>query len=136
MSFSRDQASDEVMSEINMTPFVDIMLVLLIIFLVTLPLVHQSVNIELPKVDAQRHIEPQTPLRISVDKDGRYRVDEQMVSKEGLRNTLQDASSRTPKPVVLLYADKDSRYEWVAELLSLVHQSGLGKVGFISHAEK
>lgn len=119
-----------------MTPFVDIMLVLLIIFLVTLPLVHQSVNIELPKVDGQRHVEPKTPLRLSVDKDGHYRVDEQTVSKEVLRNTLQDASSRTPKPVVLLYADKDSRYEWVAELLSLVHQSGLGKVGFISHAEK
>lgn len=120
------------MSEINMTPFVDVMLVLLIIFLVTLPLVHQTVNIELPKVTHQKLVDITEPLRLSVNREGQYLLGEEVLQLEALQLKLSLESQRHPKPVVLLYADKNTRYEEIAKLLAIVHQSDLGKIGFVT----
>lgn len=132
MSMQTESSSDNMMSEINMTPFVDVMLVLLIIFLVTLPLVHQTVNIELPKVTSQKLIDPPDQLKVSVNQDGHYLLDKETISLEDLQAKLILESKRDPKLVVLLYADKSARYEDIAKVLASIHQSGLGKVGFIT----
>lgn len=132
MSMQIESSSDDMMSEINMTPFVDVMLVLLIIFLVTLPLVHQTVNIELPKITTQRLADPPAPLKISVNQEGHYRLEKEIIALEDLQSKLMVESQRDPKPVVLLYADKSARYEDIAKVLASVHQSGLGKIGFVT----
>ena len=132
MSMQTESSSDSMMSEINMTPFVDVMLVLLIIFLVTLPLVHQTVNIELPKVTSQKLINPPEPLKVSVNQEGHYLLDKETISLEDLQSKLTAESKRDPKPVVLLYADKNARYEDIARVLAGIHQSGLGKIGFVT----
>lgn len=127
-----ESSTDEVMSEINMTPFVDVVLVLLIIFLVTLPLVHQTINIDLPKVTSQKLVDPPLPFKISVNQDGNYLIDKEIIALEQLQSKLMVESQRDPKPVVLLYADKMARYEDLAKVLASVHQSGLGKIGFVT----
>ena len=132
MSMQTESSADDMMSEINMTPFVDVILVLLIIFLVTLPLVHQSVNIELPKVTSQKLVVPPEPLKISVNQEGLYLLDKETISLENLQSTLIAESKRTPTPVVLLYADKNARYEHIAKVLASIHTSGLGKIGFVT----
>lgn len=132
MSMQTESSSDNMMSEINMTPFVDVMLVLLIIFLVTLPLVHQTVNLELPKVTSQKLIDPPEPLKISVNHEGHYLLDKETISLEDLQSKLITESQRDPRPVILLYADKNTRYEDIAKVLASIHQSGLGKIGFVT----
>jgi len=132
MSMSTEVPSDDMMSEINMTPFVDVMLVLLIIFLVTLPLVHQSVNIDLPKLSSQKLVDPPKPFKISIDQEGRYLFDQEIIQLEALQLKLMTESQRDPKPVVLLYADKNARYEDIAKVLASIHQSGMGKIGFVT----
>jgi len=132
MSMSTEETSDDMMSEINMTPFVDVMLVLLIIFLVTLPLVHQTVNIDLPKVTSQKLVDPPKPLKISIDQEGRYLFEQEIIELEALQLKLVTESQHDPKPVVLLYADKNARYEDIAKVLASIHQSGMGKIGFVT----
>jgi biopolymer transport protein ExbD len=132
---STEGTSDDMMSEINMTPFVDVMLVLLIIFLVTLPLVHQTVNIELPKVTSQKLVDPPRSLKISINQEGRYLFEQEIIELEALQLKLVTESQHDPKPVVLLYTDKNARYEDIAKVLASIHQSGMGKIGFITQDE-
>ena len=127
-----ESPSDALMSEINMTPFVDVMLVLLIIFLVTLPIVHQTLNIELPKVAYKNFVDLSEPLKISVNPEGVYLLGKEVIQLEALHLKLSAESQRHPKPVVLLYADKNTRYEDIAKLLASIHRSGLGKIGFVT----
>ncbi len=132
MNMPNESSADDLMSEINMTPFVDVMLVLLIIFLVTLPLVHQTVTIELPKVTHQKLVDITQPLKLSINQSGHYLLDKEVFQLDALYLKLRAESQRQPKPVVLLYADKNTRYEDIAKLLANIHQSGLGKVGFVT----
>lgn len=132
MSIQHDSSSQEMMSEINMTPFVDVMLVLLIIFLVTLPLVHQAVNIELPKVTTQKLIEPTEPIKIWINHEGLYLMGQDIISLELIKNKLELERQRDPKSVVLLYPDKNARYETIAKVLGSIYQAGIGKIGFIT----
>jgi biopolymer transport protein ExbD len=127
-----ESSSDALMSEINMTPFVDVMLVLLVIFLVTLPLSHQTVNIQLPQVAHKKLVDLSEPLKISVSTEGDYLLGKEVIELEALHLKLSAESQRHPKPVVLLYADKNTRYEDIAKLLAGIHRSGLGKVGFVT----
>jgi len=132
MSMQNESSAAEMMSEINMTPFVDVMLVLLIIFLVTLPLVHQSVNIELPKVTSQKLVGTREPLKISINQEGLYLLDQEIIALEDLQKKLMVESQRDSTPVVLLYADKNVRYEHIARVLAGIHTAGLGKIGFVT----
>lgn len=131
MSIQTESSSMEMMSEINMTPFVDVILVLLIIFLVTLPVVHHTVNIDLPTGSIKKQITPSEQLKISIDKEGLYYLDNTLMSLDQLQEKLFLESQRQQKPVVLLYADKNARYEGIARVLNQIQQSGLGKVGFV-----
>lgn len=132
MSVQIQDSSDEMVSEINMTPFVDVMLVLLIIFLVTLPLVHQSVYVALPKVTSQKLVEPPVSIKITVDEKGNYLLYKDRMDLQELQLKLHIESQRRPQSIVLLYVDQHARYEDIAKVLGAIHHSGISKVGFVT----
>jgi biopolymer transport protein ExbD len=132
MAFGTQDDTDEVMNEINMTPLVDVMLVLLIVFMITVPVMKHSVNIDLPRATSTpQDAKPET-IRLSVDAQGRYLWNEQPLAEAELLPRLQAASQRTPQPELHLRGDKDARYEAVAQALAAAQRSGLRKIGFIT----
>ncbi len=104
MEFETD--GDDVMNEINMTPFVDIMLVLLVVFIVTLPVMKHSINLDLPKVSSVRLVEAEVPLRIHLYEDGKIYLDKDLMSLEDLQARLKIEGEKTEKPVIQIMADK------------------------------
>ena len=123
---------DEVMNEINMTPMVDIMLVLLIIFIITIPVMKHAVNIDLPRVSNEvQNIKPET-VRLSVDAQGQYFLNETQVADDALATQLKAAAAQQPQPDLHIRGDKAVRYERVAQAMAAAQQAGLRKIGFIT----
>jgi biopolymer transport protein ExbD len=123
---------DDVMNEINMTPMVDIMLVLLIIFIITVPVMKHSVNIDLPRATSEvQNIKPET-LRLSVDAQGAYFINETQITDADLLPKLKVAAGQNPQPEVHIRGDKAVRYERVAQIMAAAQQAGLRKIGFIT----
>ncbi|MEK9804481.1 MAG: biopolymer transporter ExbD [Curvibacter sp.] len=132
MAFGTQDDTDEVMNEINMTPLVDVMLVLLIIFIITVPVMKHSVNVDLPQASSQREeVKPET-LHLSVDAAGHYFLNEQRVSEQALPGLLQAEAARQPQPDLHIRGDKAVRYERVALAMAMAQQAGLRKIGFIT----
>jgi biopolymer transport protein ExbD len=127
---------DDVMNEINMTPMVDIMLVLLIIFIITVPVMKHSVNIDLPRATNEaQNIKPET-LRLSVDAQGGYFMNETPIADADLVPMLKKAAVQNPQPELHIRGDKAVRYERVAEVMAAAQQAGLRKIGFITEPKK
>lgn len=127
---------DEVMNEINMTPMVDIMLVLLIIFIITIPVMKHAVNIDLPRASNEApNIKPET-VRLSVDASGQYFLNEVQVDDDALVAQLQAAAAQQPQPDLHIRGDKAVRYERVAQAMAAAQQAGLRKIGFITEPKK
>ena len=123
---------DDVMNEINMTPMVDIMLVLLIIFIITVPVMKHSVNIDLPRASNEaQNIKPET-IRLSVDAQGAYFLNEAQIADADLAPRLKQASAQNPQPELHIRGDKNVRYERVAQAMAAAQQAGLRKIGFIT----
>jgi biopolymer transport protein ExbD len=136
MAFGTQDDTDEVMNEINMTPLVDVMLVLLIIFIITVPVMKHAVNVDLPQATSQREeIKPET-LRLSVDAAGAYYLNGTAVNEEALPALLQAEAARTPQPELHINGDKAVRYERVAQAMAMAHQAGLRKIGFVSEPKR
>ena len=132
MAFGTQDDTDEVMNEINMTPLVDVMLVLLIIFIITVPVMKHSVNVDLPQASSQREeVKPET-LHLSVDASGAYFLNEAKVSEAALPGLLQAEAARQPQPDLHIRGDKAVRYERVALAMAMAQQAGLRKIGFIT----
>ena len=132
MAFGTQDEPDEVMNEINMTPLVDVMLVLLIIFIITVPVMKHSVNIDLPRAsNEQQLIKPET-VRLSVDAEGSYYVNDAKITDEDLAPRLKAAAAQNPQPDLHIRADKAVRYERVAQAMAAAQQAGLRKIGFIT----
>ena len=126
------QDHDEVMSEINMVPFIDVMLVLLVIFIITVPVMKHAVNVQLPRAANEKEvIQPQT-LRLTVQADGSYWLDEQKLADDQLGARLQAAAARQPQPDLHIRGDRDVRYERVAQAMAAAQQAGLKKIGFVT----
>ena len=135
MAVETQDASDEVMNEINMTPLVDIMLVLLIIFIVTVPVMKHAVNIDLPRASNQLlDTKPQT-VRLAVDSDGGYFWNDLAVDDGQLAERLRAAAMQEPQPELHLRADKNVRYERVAQAMATAQRSGLRKIGFVTEPQ-
>ena len=132
MAFGTQDDSDEVMNEINMTPLVDVMLVLLIIFIITVPVMKHSVNIDLPLASNEVQITKPETLRLSVDAQGRYFLNETPVADDELAPQLQAAAAKNPQPDLHIRGDKAVRYERVAQAMAAAQQAGLRKIGFIT----
>jgi biopolymer transport protein ExbD len=125
-------SGDEVMNEINMTPLVDVMLVLLIIFIITVPVMKHAVNIDLPRATTQpQDAKPQT-IRLSVDEKGQYFWNETPASDESIAQQLKAAALQTPQPELHIRGDKAVRYERVAQVMAAAQQAGVKKIGFIT----
>jgi len=132
MAFGTQDDTDEVMNEINMTPLVDVMLVLLIIFIITVPVMKHAINIDLPRVsNVPQDAKPET-IRLSVDAAGQYFWNDVPVTGANLPLQLQAAAARQPQPELHIRGDKAVRYERVAQAMALAQQAGVRKIGFIT----
>jgi len=132
MAFGTQDDTDTVMNEINMTPMVDIMLVLLIIFIVTVPVMKHAINIDLPRASNERlQIKPET-VRFGVDADGRYFWDDQPLDDAQFALRLAAAAAREPQPELHIRADRNVRYERVAQAMATAQRAGLRKIGFVT----
>ena len=120
------------MAEINITPMVDVMLVLLIIFMVTAPLLVAGVPVELPNTAAARLSQPKKPMIVSLAADGSLYIREEQVSKDSLVPKLAQLRASEGDAVVYVRADKKSVYGEVMEILGKVGQSGYGRVSLLS----
>jgi biopolymer transport protein ExbD len=132
MAFGTQDDTDEVMNEINMTPFVDVMLVLLIIFIITVPVMKHAVNVDLPRASSQREEAKPQIVRLSVQADGTYYWNESKVTDEALPGLLRTEAAKNPQPDLHIRGDKAVRYERVAQALAAAQQAGLRKIGFIT----
>jgi biopolymer transport protein ExbD len=127
-----DGDNEDVMNEINMTPMVDIMLVLLIIFIITVPVLKHSVNVELPRATNEPQlIKPET-VTLSVDAQGSFFLDQTKVTDTELAARLQAAAAQNPQPDLHIRGDKAVRYEFVAQAMAAAQQAGVKKIGFIT----
>jgi biopolymer transport protein TolR len=133
MSFSNDGGGPQsVLSEINVTPLVDVMLVLLIIFMVAAPMLTTGVNVDLPKADAPRmDIDQDQPL-ITVQRDRRIFLFDEEVSLDVLRQRLVTDERIREVDEVFVQADEQVPYGAVAQVLALVRQAGIGKMGLVT----
>lgn len=123
---------DDVMNEINMTPMVDIMLVLLIIFIITVPVLKHAVNVNLPRAtNTPQTVKPET-ITLSVDADDAYFLNQTRVSDTELASQLQQAAAQNPPPDLHIRGDKAVRYERVAQVMAAAQQAGVKKIGFIT----
>jgi biopolymer transport protein ExbD len=132
MSFGTMDDTDDVMNEINMTPLVDVMLVLLIVFIITVPVMKHAVNIDLPRATSTRQDAKPETIRLSVDAEGQYFWNEQPVAETDLEPRLAAEAKREPQPELHLRGDKSARYERVAQAIAAAQRSGLRKIGFIT----
>lgn len=136
MAFATQDHGDDVMNEINMTPLVDVMLVLLIIFIITVPAIKHAVRIDLPRASSQREQSKAEPVRLSVDAQGGYYWNGQTITDSALPGLLAEAASRQPQPDLQLHGDKAVRYERVAAAMAAAHQAGLRKIAFVTAARR
>ncbi|MDF2466476.1 MAG: Biopolymer transport protein ExbD/TolR [Ramlibacter sp.] len=128
-----ETSDDDVISTINTTPLVDVMLVLLIIFLITIPVVTTSIPVALPKERVEvRETKPENII-ISVDPAGNiYWYDARVPNTEALVARLKEVSKKTPQPEVQVRGDLSSRYEGVGKILLACQRAGITKVAFIT----
>ena len=133
MAFSNgDNGPGGALSEINVTPLVDVMLVLLIIFMIAAPMLTTGVNVDLPKADAPRmDIDQEHPL-ITVQRDQRIFLFDEEVSLDVLRQRLLTDERIRETDEVFVQADEQVPYGVVAQVLALVRQAGIGKMGLVT----
>ena len=130
------EKDDEIMSEINTTPLVDVMLVLLIIFLITIPVVTTSIKVDLPKEkNLVRETKPETVI-ISVDVKGKiFLYDTPIKNSDDLLQRMKKFAVMTPQPEVQIRGDGKSDFESVGRVMYAVQRAGITKVGFITEPQ-
>ena len=122
------------MSDINMTPLIDVMLVLLVIFIITAPLMSTSLKLDLPKTEGARPSDAPLYIAVAVNEQGQLFVGDEAVTAKQLLQRARDAAQRDPATEVQLRADSRVPYGRVAELIGLVQEAGLTRVGFVTEA--
>jgi biopolymer transport protein ExbD len=132
MSFATQYDDGDVMNEINMTPLVDVMLVLLIIFIITVPVMKHAVNVDLPRASNQVQVTKPETVLLSVDAKGDYYLNNTPVDDARLPALLQAEAAKSPQPDLHIRGDKDVRYERVAQAMAAAQQAGVKKIGFIT----
>ena len=132
MAFQWNEDDDDAMSEINMTPLVDVMLVLLIIFIITVPVMKHAVPVELPRASSQAPDPAPQTVRLTVDAQGEFYFNDQRVSDDELDRLLREQAARQPQPQVHLKGDRSVRYERVAQAMATVQRAGLRNIGFVT----
>ncbi|WP_397450508.1 ExbD/TolR family protein [Pseudomonas sp. NA-150] len=131
MAFST-QDSDEVLSEINVTPLVDVMLVLLVVFIVTAPLLTNSIPINLPKTESVAPVEQKDPLVVSIDGKGKLFINKDEIQPNLLETNLEAAKAKNPDVRVQLQADDGVNYGEVARAMASIEKAGITKLSVIT----
>jgi len=120
------------MSDINMTPLIDVMLVLLVIFMITAPLMSASLKLDLPKTEAATASDMPDFVAVAIDPQGRLYLAEQMLAPEAFAERMVEVARKNPQTEVQLRADKSVPYGRVAELIGMVQKAGLTRIGFVT----
>jgi biopolymer transport protein ExbD len=123
-------------ASINTTPLVDVMLVLLIIFLITIPVINKTVKVNLPKaVNIPTQTKPEN-ITIAIDREGNiYYNENRMANRAVLLGYIKEAAVRVPQPEIQIRADKDTRYEFVGRVMYSIQRGGIVKVGFLTEPD-
>jgi biopolymer transport protein ExbD len=132
MNSQTGDEDDGVMNEINMTPLVDVMLVLLIVFMVTIPVIRHAVKIDLPHASSQKEDVKPAHIDVSIQADGNVLWDGEPVDEPALRTKIASAAQAMPQPELHLSADRKVAYEHVAQVMSDAQSGGLTKIGFVT----
>jgi biopolymer transport protein ExbD len=130
--FERSPAPSQPMAEINVTPLVDVMLVLLVIFIITAPLLAYAVKLDLPKADAPPVAGQVEAIKLALDADGRLFWNNEPLADDALAQRLEQAARRSPQPELHLRADKNTRYERLAQIMAAAQKAGLTRIGFVT----
>jgi biopolymer transport protein ExbD len=130
-SFDR-KTSSQPMAEINMVPLIDVVLVLLVIFIVTAPLLTNAVKLDLPKATSNADIQKPEKVEFAIDATGALFWNGERVSREDAVGRFAEAGRKRPQPEVYLRADQNVAYRYVAEMLADASKAGLSKVAFVS----
>ena len=135
MAFSTGSESGAPMSEINVTPLVDVMLVLLIIFMITAPLMSHKIKVELPQANLDKRDEkvpPTPPITVTVTEDGKLYWNDQPVTANMLESQLSVEAQKTPQPAVNIRGDETTKYRTISEVVNKAQAQGIRKVGFVA----
>jgi biopolymer transport protein ExbD len=121
------------MAEINVTPMVDVMLVLLVIFIITAPLFTHAVKLELPTASSAPAPEKPESITLSINAEGKLFWNNAAVSLDELSTRFATAAQKNPQPELQLRADKSTRYEVIAQVMSAAQTNGMTKIGFVTN---
>jgi biopolymer transport protein ExbD len=120
------------MSEINMVPLIDVMLVLLIVFMITAPLLTHSIGIDLPSATSQPGRSDTVSITLAIDARGILYWNDEAIAPDALEARLNEAATRKPQPELHLRADRDTRYQALATLMAQAQRAGIHTIGFIT----
>ena len=134
MSFGRLERTQgpQPMSEINVTPLVDVMLVLVVIFILTAPLLASAIRLDLPKTDAAKAAGTPSFVTVVIDRGGQAFLNDQPVQASELARLLAEASAQNPDTEVQLRADEAVPYGRVVEVMGVAQKAGLNRIGFVA----
>ena len=139
MAFSSGNDSGGPMAEINVTPLVDVMLVLLIIFMITAPLMSHKVKVDLPEANLDKREDKPLqapPITIAIEDTGKIYWNDEPVTKDLLESRLSIEAQKTPQPQVNVRGDKTTKYRIVSEVVRTAQAQGMRKVGFVAIKER
>jgi len=136
LSFEVNENADDVMSEINMTPLVDVMLVLLIIFIITVPVIQQAVKVQLPRTSSARDKTPPDNVQLAVDAQGQFFLGKQAVAADSLEAALRLEAAKQPQPSLYIHGDKTVPYDFVAQAMTAAQRAGMDKIGFVTEGQR
>jgi len=132
---SLSDADDDFNPEINTTPLVDVMLVLLIIFIITIPVMNHSVKIDLPRATNQPNETKPENINLAIDAQGKVYWNAEIVDAAQLTARIADAAQKKPQPELHLRVERTTQYEKVAQVMAAAQSGGLGKIGFVTNPQ-
>ncbi|WP_194715399.1 ExbD/TolR family protein [Noviherbaspirillum soli] len=133
---SLSDSDDDFNPEINTTPLVDVMLVLLIIFIITIPVINHSVKIDLPRATSQPDDLKPENINLDIDAQGQIFWNSEAIDATQLNLRIATAAQKTPQPELHLRAERTTQYEKVAQVMAAAQSGGLSKIGFVTEPEK
>ncbi len=137
MNYDNDDDNNELLSEINIIPFVDVMLVLLILFIITAPLLTpNAVKIELPKASSQKISETVNKIVLAIDQKGNIFWNDEAITREEYHIRLKQAAQKKPIPELHLRAHKETQYQNIAQIMSDAQKAGISRLGFMTEPVK
>jgi biopolymer transport protein ExbD len=131
-----DNKQNAPMADINVTPMVDVMLVLLVIFIITAPLFTHAIKLDLPEAQSAAAPEKPDTISLSINGEGTIFWNNDPIQQKDLDARLAAAAQKKPQPEVQLRADKSTRYEVIAQVMSAAQSNGLTKLGFVTDAKE